>query len=147
MSGPFGSERYGRHKALAILATFVLGYLAVRIFAPEWQGSIPWTFARSPKRAWEERVSDVPVRAIGVLEEAMPDSSMDGRPAARWRARTRDGHPFTWLQLPQRPPVTAEPGDSVLVRGRYSWDSTGGTVVTGSGKSGELGRVWHSGRS
>jgi hypothetical protein len=144
----FGSERYGRHKAIAILVTFALGWLAIRLWAPEWKGSLPWAFADSPRRAFEERRSDIPVRAFGVVEAPLPDSSLGGGAAVRWRARTRDGHPFTWLQDPAAPPVSAAPGDSLLLRGRYVWDSTGGTVVTGErASSGQTARVSRNRRS
>jgi hypothetical protein len=138
----FGSERYGRHKAIAILVTFALGWLAVRFWAPEWKGSLPWAFADSPRRAFEERRSGVPVRAFGIVEAALPDSSLAAGVAVRWRARTRDGHPFTWLQDPASSAVPAAPGDSLMLRGRYEWDSTGGTVVTGeSAGAGQTARV------
>lgn len=143
MSG--SRERYGRHKAIAILVTFALGWTAVKILAPEWQGSLPWAFAKTPKRAFEERASGVPVQARGVIEAAAPDTVLQGDVAPRWRARTRDGHPFTWLAVPGSAPPGVAPGDSLLVRGRYVWDPAGGTVVTGEpGRSG-LARVGNAG--
>ena len=144
----FGGERYGRHKAIAILVTFALAWLAIKVWAPEWKGSLPWAFADSPRRAFEERRSDVPVRAFGVLEAALPDSAVAGGMAVRWRARSRDGHPFTWLQDPGAAPVSAAPGDSLMLRGRYVWDSTGGTIVTGeAGTSGQTARVHRTAHS
>lgn len=134
-------ERYGRHKAIAILVTFALGWGAVKILAPEWQGSLPWAFAKSPKRAFDERASDVPVQAHGVIEAAAPDTMLAGDAAPRWRARTTTGHPFTWLPAPGSAPAGVAAGDSLHVRGRYVWDPSGGTIVTGeSGRSG-LARV------
>ncbi len=134
-------ERYGRHKAIAILVTFALGWAAVKILAPEWQGSLPWAFAKTPKRAFDERASGVPVQAHGVIEAAAPDTLLSGEPAARWRARATDGHPFTWLPVPGSAPPGAAVGDSLHVRGRYVWDPAGGTVVTGEpGRTG-LARV------
>ncbi len=145
MSDAAARERYGRHKAIAILVTFVLGLAAVRILAPEWQGSLPWAFAKSPKRAFDERASNIPVQAHGVIEAAAPDTLLAGGRAPRWRVRTADGHPFTWLAVPGTAPPGAAAGDSLHVRGRYVWDPAGGTVVTGEpGRSG-LARVGRTG--
>lgn len=140
------AERYGRHKVVAILVTFAVGWAAIKLFAPGLEGSFAWFGAWTPKRAFEQRASHVPVRATGVLESRLPDTTLAAGVAVRWRARGADGHPFTWLQDPAVPALRAAAGDTVRARGEYVWDPRGGAVRTGGAK-GHTARIRRAGGS
>jgi hypothetical protein len=117
---PQQRRRYLRHKVIAILVTFVLVYGAIRLFAPRGHlvESLESLVLRSPEQAFEQRVSGEMVHALAV-REAGPDS-------AGFSFRTLDGHPFT-LRADSLPAGTAI-GDTLVIRGAYTWSSRGGAV-------------------
>ncbi|MEZ5063931.1 MAG: hypothetical protein R3B81_04310 [bacterium] len=117
-------QRYLRHKVIAIVATFVLGYGLFRFLFPVGQREafegLESLVLRSPARAFEERVSGEMVHAVAVVEAA-PTDSVPG-----WQVRALDGHPFAIVDVPGD--FRAEPGDTIVVRGSYEWNTRGGIV-------------------
>ena len=115
-------QRYLRHKVIAILATFALGYAAVRLYVPRDHAALEALEAivlRSPGQAFEQRATGEMVHAVAVVEAVPGDSS------ATWRMRTLKGHPF---DLMGSGVVGLAVGDTVVVRGAYDWDPRGGSV-------------------
>lgn len=129
--GRRSSRRYQRHKVIAIVATFAIGWVVLR-FVP-----VGTRFQRvmelpqpTPRQAFDDRSSGVTVRADVVVERVLSDSLPPGRSRAlrRWRVRSADGHPFTLVQEPDQG-TRAGAGDTVAVVGVYLWDTSGGVVV------------------
>jgi subtilisin family serine protease len=131
-------QRYGRNKVIAILVTFAVLWIYLKVFAPrglllsrlDWEPRVV-----TPGKAWDERWSNVVVGADGVVEAVFSDSVLASAGGAaalvlrRTKVRTVEGHPVIVLHDagavgPGRPDV----GDSVSVKGMYDW-STGGGVV------------------
>jgi hypothetical protein len=133
--------RYGRHKVIAILATFLLGSIAVEVFLPEGflrpELRLP---SRPPEELFRERASGAVVRLEAVVEEVLADSTAPGIAGTtqRFRVRSRSGHPLTVLHDPAvSGRVSLASRDTVELRGVYGWDLRGGHVLTGSASAGE----------
>jgi hypothetical protein len=127
-------QRYLRHKVIAILATFALGYAAVKLFVPrdhEAFQSLEALVLRTPEKAFRERATGEMVHAVAIVE-AVPGDSSDV-----WHLRTLEGHPFDAIHEGAVPLAV---GDTVVVRGAYEWTLQGGAVDTkGTGPRSEGG--------
>lgn len=122
--------RYGRHKVVAILVTFVVVWSWLNWFAPDLRDTLRGFGIRTPGAAFRERLSGEVVQARAVVEDVLADSvSADGVTFRRARLRSVAGHPFLLLHSEPTDPVAA-PGDTVRVRGIYEWGLRGGTVST-----------------
>jgi hypothetical protein len=128
-------QRYQRHKVIAIVVTFAVGWAAWKLLP---DGALPARWTRppppTPDSAFRDRASGMTVEATAVVEEALPDSvdALGAGSLRRWRLRTVTGHPFVLVEdvlvePPGAGPAPA-PGDTLRVRGTYEWSNTGGTV-------------------
>lgn len=122
-------RRYGRNKVVAAVVTFVVLWIWLKFFAPDWRDTLAGFGTRTPGYAFRERLSGVVVQSRAVVEEMLPDSSVAGsEPLRRAKLRAPDGHPFT-LQRAADKPLPLSPGDTVRVRGIYDWGLRGGAVT------------------
>jgi hypothetical protein len=126
-------RRYQRNKVVAIAVTFALGWVAWKVLPGDvlparWKPFPPPT----PESAFRDRASGVEVETSAVVEAALPDSTdpLSAARLRRWKLRSAAGHPFVLIAEPGALPSPAL-GDTLLVRGAYRWDNTGGSVRVG----------------
>ena len=136
---PQARRRYFRHKLIAMVVTFAVVYAAVRLFVPREtiQEGLEAIVLRTPAQAFEQRATGELVHAVGVVEAALPDTTIEAVPHRRWQARSIAGHPFVIFDAAGG---TFAPGDSIAARGAYRFDPQGGSLDTkGSGPRSEGG--------
>ncbi|NNE43700.1 MAG: hypothetical protein HKN12_05810, partial [Gemmatimonadetes bacterium] len=121
------TRRYQRSKVVAILITFGIGWIVLKLAPIDAERIVKRLIAPPPGPAehFESRESEVATQTRAVIGRAT---------SAGWEARSLDGHPFVLIRESGAPGAAPAPGDTVLVRGIYTWDPAGGRIlVNGSG--------------
>lgn len=130
-------QRYGRNKVIAILVTFAVLMIYLKVFVPKGVvlSKLDWEPRRlSPREAWDARSSNVIVFAAGEVEEVLTDSlRTEGKSAipyalARTKVRTGSDHPVVLLYDPGEAGRALGAGEAITFRGVYRWTTTGGIV-------------------
>ena len=131
-------RRYGRNKVIAILVTFAIFWIYLKVFVPRgviltklgWEPRVT-----APSEAFDERWSGVIVAADASVEETMADSTAagDGPPGAavvwkRSKVRTTDDFPVVLLYDADEAGGPLAIGEEISFRGVYAWATAGGIV-------------------
>ncbi len=136
--GRRATQRYGRNKVIAILVTFAIFWIYLKVFVP--QGVIltklGWdTGPTTPQKAFDERWSGVVVVADGSVETVLADSTVAGRETPtgaivwkRSKIRTVDDHPVVLLHDETEGAGRLAVGDEVSFAGVFRWTTGGGIV-------------------
>jgi hypothetical protein len=128
------SARYGRHKALAALATFVVVWTLAQLLG--WDDRLRERFQPTPPRisaaaAFRDRLSDVTIEGEGVVE-AFHDVAADGDSVPEEvLVRLASGHPIWVRSDSARIGEGTAIGDTLQFLGSYEWDNRGGIVHVG----------------
>ena len=131
-------QRYGRNKVIAILVTFAVFWIYVKVFVP--QGvvltKLGWDSGpTAPHKAFEKRWSGVVVAAEGRVEVVLPDSVVapPETPTGsvlwkRSKIRTVDDHPVVVLYDEADTGGILAAGDEISVAGVFDWTTGGGII-------------------